>query len=105
METVGLQDLLAYCQLYNESFDRWQSRCHFRLRSGKAYTMADTIARLIFEANTAELKKANAELKKLAQESGKAAKSVNDGTKAKKKSGNETEKLTEKEKKLACLSL
>tara|TARA_R110000737_G_scaffold137120_1_gene167974 strand:+ start:1727 stop:1951 length:225 start_codon:yes stop_codon:yes gene_type:complete len=24
VETVGLQDLLAYCQLYNESFDRWQ---------------------------------------------------------------------------------
>ena len=63
--------------------------------------MADTIARLIFEANTAELKKANAELKKLAQESGKAAKSVNDGTKAKKKSGNETKKLTEKERLLA----
>tara|TARA_B110000902_G_scaffold212687_1_gene243902 strand:+ start:2274 stop:4616 length:2343 start_codon:yes stop_codon:yes gene_type:complete len=63
--------------------------------------MADTIARLIFEANTAQLKKANAELKKLAQESGKAAKSVNDGTKAKKKSGDETKKLTEKERLLA----
>ena len=60
--------------------------------------MADTIARLIFEANTAELKKANDELKKLAQESGKAAKSVNDGTKAKKKSSDETTKLTNKEK-------
>ena len=63
--------------------------------------MADTIARLIFEANTAELKKANDELKKLAQESGKAAKSVNDGTKAKKKSSDETTKLTNKEKLLA----
>tara|TARA_R110000764_G_scaffold40415_1_gene90283 strand:+ start:1504 stop:1728 length:225 start_codon:yes stop_codon:yes gene_type:complete len=24
VETVGLQDLVAYCQIYNESFDRWQ---------------------------------------------------------------------------------
>jgi hypothetical protein len=24
VEKVGLQDVLAYCQLYNESFDRWQ---------------------------------------------------------------------------------
>tara|TARA_B110000879_G_scaffold103489_1_gene139691 strand:- start:7104 stop:9404 length:2301 start_codon:yes stop_codon:yes gene_type:complete len=63
--------------------------------------MADTIARLIFEANTAELKKANTELKKLAQESGKTAKSVNDGTRAKKRSGDETKKLTEKERLLA----
>lgn len=58
--------------------------------------MADTIARLIFEANTAQLKKANEELKKLAKESGKAARSVDDGTKAQKKNSTETKNNTKK---------
>ncbi|MDC3217645.1 phage tail length tape measure family protein [Schleiferiaceae bacterium] len=58
--------------------------------------MADTIARLIFEANTAQLKKANEELKKLAKESGKAARSVDDGTKSTKKNSTETQNNTKK---------
>ncbi len=47
--------------------------------------MADTIARLIFEANTAQLKKANDELKKLAKESGKSTKAVTEQTTAEQK--------------------
>ena len=47
--------------------------------------MADTIARLIFEANTAQLKKANDELKKLAKESGKSTRAVTEQTTAEKK--------------------
>ena len=54
--------------------------------------MADTIARLIFEANTAQLKKANDELKKLAKESGKAAKSIQEEGKAQKKTTEEVVK-------------
>ena len=61
--------------------------------------MADTIARLIFEANTEQLKAANAELKKLASESGKASKSIGDGTKAQKKSTSATKANTEETKK------
>ena len=60
--------------------------------------MADTIARLIFEANTAQLKKANDELKKLAKESGKSARSVDDGTKSQKKNATETQNNTNKTK-------
>jgi len=47
--------------------------------------MADTIARLIFEANTAQLKKANDELKKLAKESGKSTKAITEQTTAEQK--------------------
>lgn len=47
--------------------------------------MADTIAKLIFEANTAQLKKANEELKKLAKESGKSTRAVSEQTSAEKK--------------------
>jgi len=57
--------------------------------------MADTIARLIFEANTAQLKKANEELKKLAKESGKAAKAIKDEGTQKKKTNTETKKGTD----------
>ncbi len=57
--------------------------------------MADTIARLIFEANTAQLKKANEELKKLAKESGKAAKSIKDEGTQQKKTTTETKKGTD----------
>jgi hypothetical protein len=47
--------------------------------------MADTIARLIFEANTAQLKKANDELKKLAKESNKSTRAVTEQTTAEQK--------------------
>lgn len=47
--------------------------------------MADTIARLIFEANTADLKKANDELKKLAKESNKSTRAVTEQTTAEQK--------------------
>lgn len=61
--------------------------------------MADTIARLIFEADTKKLKQVNDELKKLAKESGKAAKSINTQNKSSKKSTKETERNTKETKK------
>ena len=61
--------------------------------------MADTIARLIFEADTSEIKEANTELKKLATESGKTAKSISDGSKAQKASTTATNANTEATKK------
>ncbi len=61
--------------------------------------MADTIARLIFQADTSEIKEANKELKKLATESGKTAKSISDGSKAQKASTTATNANTEATKK------
>ena len=65
--------------------------------------MADTIARLIFEANTAQLKKANDELKKLAKESGTVTKSIGEETKATNKSTKARKAQTEEQKKATAI--
>ena len=64
--------------------------------------MADTIARLIFEANTAQLKKANDELKELAKESGRVTRSIKDGDDAIKASSKIKASAASEQKKISA---